>query len=85
MRLRLFRAVSGLVPGDPLCSLSSVEFQIRALELLIECVDRDKLYAGIKGTQLWAHPNPNTNSNPNPNQVSRARSFGRSLARATCS
>ena len=42
------------MPGDPLCSLSSVEFQIRALELLIECVDRDKLYAGIKGTQLWA-------------------------------
>ena len=27
VRLRLFRAVSGLVPGDPLCSLAAAEFQ----------------------------------------------------------
>ena len=33
VRLRVFRAVSGLVPGDPLCSLAAAEFQVRALEL----------------------------------------------------
>jgi hypothetical protein len=54
VRLRVFRAVSGLVPGDPLCSLAASEFQVRALELLIESIDRDKLYAGIKGAQLWS-------------------------------
>ena len=54
VRLRVFRAVSGLVPGDPLCSLAAAEFQVRALELLIESIERDKLYAGIKGAQLWS-------------------------------
>ena len=35
-----------MVPGDAVCSLAATEFTSRALEMIVQSIDCDKLYAG---------------------------------------
>jgi len=68
---------------------------VRALELLIEAIDRDKLYAGVKGAQLWSQLGKSdvlmipakyweevADPNPNPNPTRSPTTLALALALA---